>query len=90
MARFQRQTVPWCSLSSANAGGHCAPGGAGAGSLSKGSNGSCSRTLSLNNSDRLVVRQRPGSAVDEEHIQLGAHCGWPFAEPRPLKQVPER
>ena len=46
MARFQRQTVPWCSRSSSS-GGTPRPAGA---SLTKGSSGSCRRTLSVNSS----------------------------------------
>ena len=46
MARFQRQTVPWCRRSSSS-GGTPLPGDA---SLTKGSTGSCRRTLSVNSS----------------------------------------
>jgi hypothetical protein len=46
MARFQRQTVPWCSRSSSS-GGTLRQTGA---SLTNGSSGWCCRTLSVNSS----------------------------------------
>ena len=49
MARFQRQTVPWCSLSSSSGGTPRFPR-PGRAWLTKGSSGSCSRTLSVNSS----------------------------------------
>jgi len=39
--------------------------------------------------DRLVVRQRPGRAVDQEQLKLGAYRGGASSESRPFEQLPE-